>query len=103
ADLSIQGEDRRNPITYRQLLAHASGLPSTFASVPVWGDSVPSPLPEYLRDNLAAVGPPLERARYSNLGYALLGYLLERLTDKPFDDYVRNYVWEPAGITSTDF
>jgi CubicO group peptidase (beta-lactamase class C family) len=101
--LSIRGEDRRNPITYRHFLTHTSGLPSTFSPVPVWGDSLPSPVPDYLEDNLVVQGPPSERVRYSNLGFTLLAYLVEQASGKAFDEYVRNNVFLPAGMTSTDF
>ncbi|HEX5834342.1 MAG TPA: serine hydrolase domain-containing protein, partial [Pyrinomonadaceae bacterium] len=48
-DFKIQGEDTQHPITFRHLLTHTSGLPPDFGPFPVWGDTVPPSLDEYLR------------------------------------------------------
>src|ERR1041385_6301024 len=48
-DFKIQGEDPQHPITFRHLLTHTSGLPGDFGAFPVWGDTVPPPLEDYLQ------------------------------------------------------
>jgi CubicO group peptidase (beta-lactamase class C family) len=40
--------------------------------------------------------------RYSNYGYLLLGVLVEKVSGIPYYDYVREYIFEPVGITHTD-
>src|SRR6188508_3161194 len=47
-DFKIQNEDAKNPVTFRHLLTHTSGLPGGFGAFPVWGDTVPPPMAEYL-------------------------------------------------------
>src|SRR5262244_3846859 len=49
-EFKIQGEDPQHPITFRHLLTHTSGLPGgDFGPVPVWGDTAPPSLEDYLR------------------------------------------------------
>ena len=38
---------------------------------------------------------------YSNYGFILLGALIERVSGQSYYDYVREHVYEPAGMTST--
>jgi CubicO group peptidase (beta-lactamase class C family) len=102
-DLEIPGENPHRPITFRQLLTHTSGLPSSFSPVPVWADSVPSSMGVFLRNEMAVVSAPLEQVRYSNMGYTLLAYLMERLTGVEFRTWVRNRIFGPVSMGSTDF
>src|SRR5689334_24599244 len=51
-DLKIQGEDPLHPITFRHLLTHTSGMTTDFGPFPVWGDTVPPSLEDYLRKSL---------------------------------------------------
>jgi len=44
---------------------------------------------------------PGSRWEYSNYGYLLLGVVIEKVTGDSYYDYVREYVYEPAGMTST--
>lgn len=102
-DLEIRDEDPARPVTFRHLLTHTSGLPTVFSPTPVWSDTVPMPLEPYLRERLRVVGPPMERVRYSNIGYALLGYLVERLTGVELRTWIRNRIFAPMEMGSTDF
>jgi CubicO group peptidase (beta-lactamase class C family) len=102
-DLVIQGESPERPVTFRHLLTHTSGLPSAFSPVPIWADSVPTDMERYLRRALHVVGPPEERVRYSNMGFTLLAYLAERLTGVEFRTLVRDRIFDPLGMGSTEF
>ncbi|MEZ6132267.1 MAG: serine hydrolase [Planctomycetaceae bacterium] len=43
---------------------------------------------------------PGERYAYSNFGYCLLGRVIETLTDRTYEDYVKEKVLAPVGITT---
>lgn len=101
--LAIADEDPDHPVTFRHLLTHTSGLPTVFSPVPVWADTVPASLDRYLAERLRVVGPPMERVRYSNMGYTLLAHLVQEISGTEFREFVRERVFEPAGMTSTDF
>jgi CubicO group peptidase (beta-lactamase class C family) len=45
--------------------------------------------------------PPGKVFSYSNLGYALAGLVLERVTGKPYADAMREILFEPLGMTRT--
>jgi CubicO group peptidase (beta-lactamase class C family) len=44
---------------------------------------------------------PGAEARYSNYGFVLLGALIEKASGQSYYDYVRDHVFEPAGMRST--
>ena len=67
-DFKIQDEDPQHPVTFRHLLTHTSGLPGDFGPFPVWGDTVPPSLDEYLRKSLKVAKPPMTSVVYSNHG-----------------------------------
>lgn len=102
-ELTIRGEDAARPVTFRHLLTHTSGLPVTFGPHPVWGETVPLPLEEYLRDSLAVVGPPMDSVRYSNIAYTLVGYLVQKLSGVPYKQYMQEHIFDPLEMRSTAF
>nr|MDO8084430.1 serine hydrolase domain-containing protein [Candidatus Sigynarchaeum springense] len=40
---------------------------------------------------------------YSNIGFSLLGYIIEQLSGEPFRDYMVKHVLDPAGMDHSDF
>src|SRR5215467_1431674 len=102
-DFKIQGEDAQHPITFRHLLTHTSGLPGDFGGFPVWGDTVPPPLDEYLRKSLKVNRPPLARVEYSNMAFTLVGYLVQKFSGVPYKQYIQEHIWTPLEMNSTAF
>jgi CubicO group peptidase (beta-lactamase class C family) len=47
--------------------------------------------------------PPGTRMSYSNPGNALAGYLIEKITGKPFDQYIRETLLRPMGMERADY
>ena len=47
------------------------------------------------------VAPPGTAFKYSSFGFALLGYLVENISDTPFDVYTSQNIFEPLGMDST--
>ncbi|KAA5547116.1 serine hydrolase [Roseiconus nitratireducens] len=43
---------------------------------------------------------PGERYAYSNFGYCLLGRVIETLSEQPYDEYVKEHVLAPIGVTT---
>lgn len=66
--------------TLRQLLTHTSGLPA-WEPVYTWGTNV-STLKQRILQTRWEMGP-VGQERYSDLGYMLLGFILERLRGRP--------------------
>src|SRR5215831_17939438 len=65
-EFKIQNEDPQHPVTFRHLFTHTSGLPADFGAFPVWGDTVPPTLNEYLSKSLKVSKPPMKEVVYSN-------------------------------------
>lgn len=58
---------------------------------------------EHLNSGNYADFRPLTRHDYSNENYDLLGVIIERASRRPWTEYIRSVVFEPAGMTSTGF
>lgn len=99
----IKGENPDQPVTFRHLLTHTSGLPAAFGSHPVWGHTVPLPLKDYLETSLKISNLPMTNLVYSNLAYTLVAYLVEKLSGIPFKEYMQKNIFDPVGLIDTDF
>ena len=102
-DIKIQGEDPQHPITFRHLLTHTSGLATDFGPFPVWGDTVPPSLEDYLRKSLKVERPPMTKVEYSNTAFTLVGYLVQKFSGVPFKKYIQEQIFTPMEMTSTAF
>lgn len=92
------------PITIRSLLTHSSGLPRE-ADFPYW--SAPDfkfPSSEQLAEKLdqqETLYPASTYFQYSNLGMALLGEVVEKLSGDSFEVYVQEHILKPLRLTNT--
>ncbi len=84
--------------TIAQVLSHTAGLPAE-PDGPWWERDGGRTWEQVTRH--AALTPPGDRFHYSNLGYAVLGRLVEVLRGRPWDAVLRDEIWEPLGMTST--
>jgi CubicO group peptidase (beta-lactamase class C family) len=111
-ELAENMDDAWLDVTLVQLLAHSAGMPPNLADYPELHDSYFSrtrPMREVRREVVKGVlrSPPLSIAgkqfAYSNIGYVTLGVILERLEQAPWEDLVREQLFEPLGMTSAGF
>jgi CubicO group peptidase (beta-lactamase class C family) len=97
-------EPGRAEVTVRDLLCHASGLP---AHRPFWRQAADASSARWAVERLAAREPleqaPRTRAVYSDLGFILLGWLLERRTGARLDVLCETRIARPLGLASTRF
>jgi CubicO group peptidase (beta-lactamase class C family) len=97
------------PITIRQLLHHTSGIPDYEDALEMgstaYGDAMAvSDAPRRLID--AARGKPLDFApgtkfQYSNTGYLLLGFTVEKASGVSYEQYLRTKILTPLHLTGT--
>jgi len=102
-------DKRLYTITVRHLLAHAGGWSShygdpAFNSLVVLektGDTGAATIDSYCRfvAGRKLHFEPGTRSSYSNMGYMFLGKVIEAVTGKKYEDFVRNDVLKPIGIT----
>ena len=102
-EFKIQKEDPKNPVTFRHLFTHTSGLPGGFGAFPVWGDTVPPPLDEYLSKSLVIDKPTGSVVVYSNPAYTLIGYLVQKFSGVPYKKYIQDNIFTPLEMTNTAF
>ena len=83
------------PITVHHLLAHTAGITRG-------GDYAPYGLYEaWALRNTTTGGPPCQRFHYSNIGYKVLGHLLEHVTGMDYADLIQSEILDPLGMSST--
>ena len=97
-------------ITVRHLLEHSAGFDRDKSGDPVFmpyaataakrqGGPLPPDCPTIMRDTLERKldFTPGERFAYSNIGYCILGRVIERVAGAPYEAHVRERVLAPAG------
>lgn len=92
-------EAERDTITFRQLLAHTSGLPE-HTSLDLFDPSSlgsrDQQIEMMMRVPLASA--PLERLRYSNIGHGIAARAAEEVSGEEFPDLIRSRILEPMNL-----
>lgn len=107
------------PITIEMILSHRSSLADDnlywlcLSYIPGDPDvpSYPDPwLKEYLTPNGSAYSPstwstykPGEKYLYANVGFSLIGYLVEIFSGQDFNEYCREHIFEPLEMYNSSF
>ena len=105
-DFSIQCIHGENAIpTVRELLAHRAGLPRNEGLMPEGVERDPNHLERFECGvaNCYAAYPTGTRYKYSNLGYDLLGRMLEESSQEGFFEYMKLNVLNELGMHHADF
>jgi len=94
------------PITLHQVVTHTAGIPN-FTSFPDYASTMmlKSPPAESLkkfRDKPLDFDPGT-KFNYSNSGFVLLGYIIEKVAGEPYEDYLRKNVLDPLGMKDTGY
>ncbi|MEX2116714.1 MAG: serine hydrolase domain-containing protein [Bacteroidota bacterium] len=88
-------------ITIRHLLTHGAGLPEDNA----WGDrqlaDTDAELRKLMADGPAFSNTPGVEYEYSNVGFALLGQIVQVVSGMPFDQYTSERIFKPLGMNNT--
>jgi CubicO group peptidase (beta-lactamase class C family) len=87
--------------TVRRVANHTSGLPLHYQFFYDGESFKPPGYEETIRRYGNLVTPPGEHYQYSNLGYGLLDYVIERVGQKKYADFMREEVFLPLGMTHT--
>jgi len=91
------------PITLKHIMTHTPGfeeqVKDLFSHTPV------SPnLGEYLKTHIPGrIYPPGTVPAYSNYATALAGYIVQRVSGRPFEDYVEENILKPLNMTHSTF
>lgn len=89
-------------VQIRHLMSHTSGIPDLRdypREVKITGDDNLSI--EYMQTLDSLMFEPGTDYRYTNPTYVLLGRLIERVSGQPFEDYMEEHIFRPAGMDNT--
>lgn len=91
------------PITLRNLLSHTAGFEEAARGIILPPDADPDLRDYLMTDPPAQEFEPGTVPAYSNYGNALAGYIVERVSGMPFEEYLDSNVLARAGMTSSSY
>jgi CubicO group peptidase (beta-lactamase class C family) len=103
-DFNVANDAERQRVTVRMLLTHTSGEPIDVDLKDPWGLGRADKAEGIHR----ALTMPLQSApgevfRYADINYILLGAMVEKLTGETEDEYARQNIFAPLGMTETRY
>lgn len=92
------------PITLKHLLTHTPGFEDVWTGMMARTAEDLVPTGNFLAENIPErVFPPGEITAYSNYGTALAGYIVEKVSGLPFEEYVEQYIFKPLDMQRSTF
>ena len=102
--LDFRIPEKYGPITLRNLMTHTAGFEETFAEGTAKSPSDILPLREYLARHVPVqIFPPGRIVAYSNYGATVAGYIVQRVSGEPFDEYIARHILQPLAMTHSTF
>ncbi len=91
------------PITLKNIMTHTPGFEEQIKDL-FTTNSENLNLGEYLKTHIPArIYPPGTVPAYSNYATALAGYIVERVSGRPFNEYIEENIFKPLGMTHSTF
>ena len=91
-------------ITMRDLMTHTPGFEETLKNLFSHDDQLPMSNEAWLKEWVPErVFAPGEVSAYSNYGAALAGYIVQRVSGQPFDEYIEQHIYQPLGMQHATF
>ncbi|PYX62821.1 MAG: serine hydrolase [Acidobacteria bacterium] len=92
------------PITLRNIMTHTAGFGETAKDLFVPDAKDLTPLRPYLVEHMPKrIFPPGTTPAYSNYATTMAGYVVQRVSGKPFNDYINESILKPLGMQHTTF
>jgi len=92
------------PITLRNIMTHTPGFAEKVKHLfPTTPERIQS-LDVFLKNwTPHRIYPPGETPAYSNYGAGLAGYIVQRVSGEPYEQYVDRHIFQPLGMTHSSF
>jgi len=92
-------------ITVHHLLSHTSGIPNFTVATDEKARVMPFNLEMIIKKfkDLPLEFSPGEKFEYSNAGYYLLGYIIEKVAGKDYATVIKHNIFEPLGMTDSGY
>ncbi|MGI9040161.1 MAG: serine hydrolase domain-containing protein [Gemmatimonadales bacterium] len=92
------------PVTLRNLMTHTPGFEEVNKNVFTSDSTGIMPLDAFLKGWVPTrIFPPGRVPAYSNYATALAGYIVQRVSGEPFEDYVERHIFAPLGMKHSTF
>jgi CubicO group peptidase (beta-lactamase class C family) len=92
------------PVTLRRLLTHTAGFEDTLKNLFAPDERALKPIRDYLVGAMPArIFPPGKIVSYSNYGFTLAGYIVERISGEKFERYIENHIFKPLRMMNSTF
>jgi CubicO group peptidase (beta-lactamase class C family) len=92
------------PITLRHLMTHTGGFEEVVHDIIFVDPKKAHSLRDFMIQNQPRrMYPPGEIPAYSNYGVGLAGYIVERVSAEPFEQYVSEHIFAPLGMKHSSF
>jgi CubicO group peptidase (beta-lactamase class C family) len=92
------------PVTLRDIMTHTGGFEEVVRDLFVADAKHLTPLDQYLKQHLPnRIFPPFVVPAYSNYATSLAGYIVQRVSGKPFEQYVADNIFTPLEMKHTTF
>lgn len=92
------------PVTLRHILCHQSGIPDYTSVADYWKTTrldISQQEIIALVSELPLIFAPGDRWSYDNTGYYLLGFMLEKVSGKPYEKFLHERIFAPLEMTAT--
>jgi len=102
-DFQIPARDGK-PVTLRQIMTHTTGFEEQIRALIIEDPAKIVPLDQALKhwipERIHAAG---KTPAYSNYATAIAGYIVQRVSGQPFDQYIAQHIFQPLGMQHSSF
>ncbi|HVJ39153.1 MAG TPA: serine hydrolase domain-containing protein, partial [Stenotrophomonas sp.] len=102
-DFKIPARDGK-PVTLRQIMTHTAGFEEQIRALIIEDPAKIVPLDQALKHWIPArIHAPGSTPAYSNYATAIAGYIVQRVSGQPFDQYIAQHIFQPLGMQHSSF
>jgi CubicO group peptidase (beta-lactamase class C family) len=92
------------PIKLRHLMTHTAGFEESLLDLLIDDPSKVKPLQQALKEAIPErIYPPGTVPAYSNYGASLAGYIVQRVSGEPFEEYIERHIFQPLRMNHSTF
>ena len=102
-DFKIPARDGK-PVTLRQIMTHTAGFEEQVRALIIEDPAKIVPLDQALKHWIPErIHSPGTTPAYSNYATSIAGYIVQRVSGQPFDQYIAQHIFQPLGMQHSSF
>jgi CubicO group peptidase (beta-lactamase class C family) len=91
------------PVTLRQIMTHRAGFEETIRDLLTFGDSSPALADVVKRYVPPRMWDPADGPGYSNYATTVAGYIVQRVSGQPYEEYIEQHILAPLEMNNSTF